>query len=201
MNQAESSADLPIVEGIMTTLNETGAPNIAPMGPRVDRDFEQFVLRPFKSSTTYQNLKRSGQGVFHVVDDVELLSRAAVGALEQTPPLFPATRIGGVVLAGACRWYELRVTELNDRAERTTIRCTVETRGALRDFLGFNRAKHAVVEAAILATRIGLIPDEEIRSEMRRLAVPVEKTAGVQERQAFDFLRRYIESKLPARHQ
>ena len=199
MNAAiPSASDLPILEGIMTSLNDVGTTNIAPMGPRVDREFRQFILRPFTSSTTYQNLKRSGEGVFHVVDDVELLARAAVGAIESPPPQMPAVRVRGVVLSGACRWYELRVQELDDSTERATIRCGVEHSGRLRDCFGFNRAKHAVVEAAILATRIGIVPADDIRREMARLSIPVEKTAGDQERRAFEFLQRQVEERLAA---
>ncbi len=193
------TTDRLIVEGIMTTLNDDGTPNIAPMGPRVDRGFSEFVLRPFTSSTTYKNLKRVGQGVFHVVDDVDLLARAAIGALDPAPPLKPATKVSGVVLTDACRWYELHVLELDDRSERTTIRCGVAATGTQHEFFGFNRAKHAVVEAAILATRIGILPDEEIRSELRRLAIPVAKTAGIQEREALVFLQSYIDRRLSQR--
>ena len=196
MASATHNSDQPIVEGIMTTLGEDGAANIAPMGPRVDRNFEHFILRPFTSSTTYKNLKRTGQGVFHVVDDVELLSRAAVGAIDTPPPQMPAVRIDGVVLTGACRWYELRVDDLEDSTERATIHCRVAHAGRLRDCFGFNRAKHAVVEAAILATRIGIVPAEEIRREFSRLASAVEKTAGDQERRAFAFLQQYVQERL-----
>ena len=66
----------------------------------------------------------------------------------------------------------------------------------IRDFFGFNRAKHAVVEAAILATRIQILKPEEIRKELTRLESPLNKTAGEQERRAFDFLRSYIEEAL-----
>lgn len=194
-----ATADLPIVEGVMTTLNEEGSANIAPMGPRVDREFSQFILRPFITSTTYGNLKRTGQGVFHVVDDVELLARAAIGRLDPLPELMTATQVGGVVLAAACRWYELRVVELDDRQQRTTIRCEVAASGKLRDFFGFCRAKHAVVEAAILATRIGIVPAAEITAELSRLTVIIEKTAGLQERQAFVVLQDYIEERLSQR--
>ena len=68
--------------------------------------------------------------------------------------------------------------------------------GRLRDFFGFNRAKHAVVEAAILATRIGVLPDERILEELERLAVPVKKTAGPEEREAFQFLLQHVHGKL-----
>jgi len=41
-------------------------------------------LRPFQTSTTFHNLKRQRAGVFHVVDDVLLLARAAIGPIGAT---------------------------------------------------------------------------------------------------------------------
>jgi hypothetical protein len=108
----------------------------------------------------------------------------------------PATSIRGYVVADACRWFAFRVRELDDRGERTTIRCDVVDRSTHRDFLGFNRAKHAVLEAAILATRVNILPAEQIGGEMQRLAIPVEKTAGDQERRAFALLTEYINAQL-----
>ena len=60
-----------ILEGLMTTVNADGTVNVSPMGPRVDAGLTTFTLRPFQTSTTYCNLKRTGMGVFHVTDDVE----------------------------------------------------------------------------------------------------------------------------------
>ncbi|HJN11427.1 MAG: DUF447 family protein [Pirellulaceae bacterium] len=184
-----------ILEGIVTTLSAQGTPNISTMGPDVDDQLDRFSLKPYRSSLTYQNLKRNGQGVLHVTDDVELLARAAVKRLDPLPPLQPATEIDGVVLSDACRWYAFRVTELDDSRERTRIECEVVDRGRLRDFFGFNRAKHAVVEAAILATRTQFLPVAEIRIEFDRLGMIVEKTAGDQERRAFNFLREFIDTE------
>ena len=185
-----------LLEGIVTTLNDDGSPHIAPMGPIVDTDFTQVLLRPFRTSTTYQNLKRTGQGVLHVTDDVELFARAAVGRLEELPRLLPAAAINGVILADACRWYALRVDSVDDRDERTQMLAKVVECGRLRDFFGFNRAKHAVIEAAILATRIHLLEADPIRSEFERLAVVVEKTGGRQERSALAFLQAYLGEQL-----
>jgi uncharacterized protein len=187
--------DEPILEGIVVSLDGAGRPNIAPMGPRLDRDITRLLLRPFRTSQTYQNLKATGCGVFHVTDDVELLARAAVGRLESDPALTPVAGFSCPRLADVCRWFAFRVQTVDDRAERTEIDCQVVVRGEGRPFFGFNRAKHAVLEAAILATRIGIIHSEEIRGEMERLAVIVQKTAGQQERQAFDFLSRYISGR------
>lgn len=182
-----------ILEGVVTTVNEDGSVNVAPMGPIVDESFQHLVFRPFTTSTTYRNLKRTGQGVLHVTDDVELIARAAVGKLDPLPAMFPAEPFEGYILADACRWFAFRVVSLDDRQERTRIEAEVIDGGTLRDFFGFNRAKHAVLEAAILATRLHLLPPKDVQSELARLAVLVEKTAGPREQAAFEFLRQYLD--------
>src|SRR3990170_9017340 len=111
-NPPQSEPSLPdgtLLEGIVTTLDDAGSPHIAPMGPIVDADFNWLLLRPFRTSATFANLKRTGQGVLHVTDDVELLARAAVGRIEQMPGLIPTESIEGVIVADACRWYAFRV--------------------------------------------------------------------------------------------
>jgi len=181
-----------ILEGIVTTLNADGSPNISPMGPIVDDALDRLWLRPFQTSTTYQNLKRAGAGVFHLTDDVELFAQAAVGQPNPLPRLRPANKIEGVILADACRWFAFEIESIDDSAERTSIVARVVDRGVERDFLGFNRAKHAVLEAAILATRVHLLDPAEIQAEFARLAIPIEKTGAVAEYRAFNFLREYV---------
>ena len=160
-----------ILEGIVTTLNADGTVNISPMGPHVDdeQSLARLVLKPYRTSTTYQNLKRIGAGVFHVTDDVELIARTAVGAVEPLPAVLPAAKIAGRILAGACRYYELTVLSLDESRDRVEIVCDVVAMGRLRDFFGFNRAKHAVLEASILATRVDFLPPDTIRAEFERL--------------------------------
>ncbi|HEX3654913.1 MAG TPA: DUF447 domain-containing protein [Pirellulales bacterium] len=181
-----------ILEGLMTTVNADGSVNIAPMGPVVDAAMNAFCLRPFQTSTTFANLKRTGQGVFHITDDVEMIARAAVGTVVPPPALEPARAVEGWILSEACRWYALRVRRIDDRQQRTEIEAEAIDRGRLRDFFGFNRAKHAVLEAAILATRIHLLSLAEIQAEIDRLRVPVQKTGGDAEQRAFEFLADYV---------
>lgn len=180
-----------ILEGIVTTLGPEGTLNIAPMGPKVDPALRRFVLRPYQTSTTYRNLKACGEGVFHVTDDVLLLARTAIG-LEPAAATRPADVVRCRILTGACRYYEFRVAELDDRDERTTIVVETVAEGRLRDFFGLNRAKHAVVEAAILATRTAFLPVDEILADFRKLAVLVEKTGGPDEHTAFTLLSQYV---------
>ncbi len=182
-----------IVEGIVTTLNLSGELNIAPMGPMVDDSMTQLLLRPFRSSTTYQNLKARPCGVFHVIDDVLLIAQAALDRLESVPPTLAAERIDGQVLTDCCRWYEFEIVRFDDATERTSLTAQVVHTGRRRDMAGFNRAKHAVLEATILATRLHLIPESEVRQQLVALAVPVEKTAGLRERAAFDLVTTYVD--------
>ena len=184
-----------ILEGLVTTVGPDGVMHLAPMGPRVAADWSTLLLRPFPSSQTYRNLKAHGQGVFHVTDDVLLLAQAAVG---QAPPQpsFPAARIDGYVLGNVCRYYEFKVRSFDESGERVHIEADVVHRGTLREFFGLNRGKHAVVEAAILATRLHLLPASEVLGEYRKLQVLVEKTGGPVEHEAFAFLRRHVEQAL-----
>src|SRR3954463_2725087 len=176
-----------ILEGIVTTLAPDGAINIAPMGPIVDAAMQRLVLRPFKTATTYRNLKAHGEGVLHVTDDVLMLARAAVGK-DPEAETRAAVAVRGRVIVSACRYDEFRVGDIDDRDDRATIVAESVHAGHLRDFFGFNRAKHAVVEAAILATRVGIVPMGEINDGFRRLIAPVEKTGGPAEFSAFALL-------------
>ncbi|MBL8792333.1 MAG: DUF447 family protein [Planctomycetia bacterium] len=188
-----------ILEGIVTTVAPSGEVNIAPMGPRVEADMQRFLLRPFHTAQTYRNLKAHGEGVLHVTDDVLLLARAALGDVDPRPALLPAERVRGWVLADACRAYEFRVISLDDREERVSIEAEVLHVRWQRDFFGFNRAKHAVVEAAILATRTAFLPLADIEADFARLAVLVDKTGGPREHEAFGFLRAHLERVKAAR--
>ena len=183
-----------ILEGIVTTHNEDGTVNVSPMGPEVGDDavVNQFVLKPFNTSQTYQNLKRGGVGVLHVTDDVLLIARAAIQQLTEIPTIDESCGNQRLVLGNACRWYEFEVVELDDEQQRTRIQCKTTQQGELRPFWGFNRAKHAVLEAAILATRLGILERQEIDQEMQQLEIIVGKTAGAQELAAFELIQRFL---------
>jgi hypothetical protein len=177
----------PILEGLVTTTDADGGMHLAPMGPRVTPDWKRLLLRPFPTSTTYCNLKARGEGVLHVTDDVWLLARAALGEA-LAPRRRPAHRINGFVLEDACRFYEFKVLRIDETGERVQIEAEVVHFGAQREFWGFNRGKHAVLEAAILATRLHILPIAEVVAEYQKLRVIVDKTGGPAEIEAFAFL-------------
>ena len=98
------------------------------------------------------------------------------------------------MLANACRWYAFEVTEIDDSEQRVEISCHVVSRGRLRDFVGWNRAMHAVLEAAILATRVHMLPKDRLLQQLQPLATIVDKTASDTERRAFALLSDFIAS-------
>jgi uncharacterized protein len=183
-----------IIESIVTTMDDSGAINFAPMG--VEWGETAIVMKPFLETTTFRNVRATGVAVVNLTDDVLLFARSAIGSPQF--PSSPAIAVRGAVLEAACSWREIRVDSIDDTPPRSRITTTVVHRGTRRDFIGFNRARHAVLEAAILATRTHLLPPQQIRDEIARLAVPVDKTAGPREREAWELLVRYVDDRLAA---
>ncbi|HBE66589.1 MAG TPA: DUF447 domain-containing protein [Planctomycetaceae bacterium] len=183
-----------IVEGLLTTVKDDGSPHVAPMGPVVNQSLTQWTLRPFQTSTTFQALRHYPFGIFHVVDDVLPVARAALGI--EHAFAFEPHETGGFILPDACRWFRLEVIDWNTDDPRSEARARVHSSATLRDFWGWNRAKHAVLEAAIIGTRKHLIPAVELARGIEQLRSPVEKTGGARELQAWAEICEHLE--LPA---
>jgi uncharacterized protein len=179
-----------IVETIVTTVNPAGAPHFAAMG--VLWGEERITIRPYLGTRTYRNLTASREAVVNVTDDVLLFVKSAL--THEHLPSGPARHVGAVVLRDACHWSEVAVEDIAvpEPAGRAEVVTRVVGRGERRPFAGLCRAKHAVVEASILASRRRLLPLEEILGELARLDGLVEKTGGAQEREAMAFIRTYL---------
>ena len=179
-----------IVETIVTTVDPSGGVNCAPMG--VEWGDERLVLKPFLATTTYRNLQATRAAVVNLTDDARIFARAAIA--NPDCDTCPAARVTGRVLADACSWREVEVVSIAATEPRARIETRVVHRGLRREFVGFNRASHAVLEAAIYATRLHLLPRAFVRSELARLQVIVDKTAGPQELEAMRLLAAYIDA-------
>ena len=198
-----------ILESIVTSVDTEGRVNIAPMGPRVEFDLsiataqgKTFVLRPFNSSRTYHNLVETGKAVIHVTDDAELFAQAAMDAIEPAQTARLVRQMDGTdwwLLRDCHRWFAVDVVSISDQEPRVDMHCQVVRSGIERPFFGFNRAKHAVIEAAILATRTQFLPPQQIHDEIDRLQPLIDKTGGPAEHTAFDFLRKTIHDRLASR--
>jgi hypothetical protein len=185
-----------IIETIVTSMAEDGAVNVAPMG--VEWGDDVIVLKPFLETTTYRNLLATGAAVVNLTDDVRLFATAAISNPQY--PTVPATVVRGVVLVDCCSWREVKVRSVDSTPPRSRVETEVVHRGVRREFIGFNRARHAVLEAAIYATRLHLLPRTFIESELARLQVIVDKTAGPDELEAMALLAEYVRSAPPSTH-
>ncbi len=182
----------PLIETVVTTIGPDGAVNCAAMGVRWGE--AELVFWPFDATRTLRNLRGHGEAVVHLTDDVLLFVQAALG--HPRPALRPATAIGGSVIEEANAWREVVVTEITPgpgALPRSRVRARVVASGTgMRQPLGLCRARHAAVEASILASRLKWLGAEHVSAELARLQELVDKTAGPRERAAMDYVRRHV---------
>ena len=173
-----------IFETIVTTLNADGSVHIAPMGIRqVD---ELIQISPFKPSTTLDNLRRNNHAIVNLTDDVRIFAGCLTGRYDW--PTVAATVIKGQRLKNVLSHMELTVKNVEEDKLRPRFSCDITHREIHKPFRGFNRAQSAVIETAILVSRLHMLPPEKIDTEIKYLEIAIEKTAGPAEKEAWDWL-------------
>jgi hypothetical protein len=177
-----------IREAIVTTVDAFGTPHLAPLGLIEDGDL--WILAPFRPSTTLDNLARVPFAVASYTDDPLIFAGLVTGRKDW--PLCPCAHVEVPRLAAALAHAELAVAQVEDNVEehgeRPRFHCKVVHRAQHAPFEGFNRARNAVLEGAILVTRLHILPREKILREMEILSSAIEKTAGPREREAWSWL-------------
>jgi uncharacterized protein len=180
----------PLIETVVTTTGAGGVVNCAAMGVRWGE--EELVFWPFDATRTLRNLRAQGEAVVHLTDDVLLFVQAALG--HPHPAMRPASVIAGSVIEDANAWREVVVAEIAPASSsRSRVRARVVASGTgTRQPLGLCRARHAAVEASILASRLRWLGASRVLSELEPLQELVDKTAGPRERAAMDYVRRFV---------
>jgi hypothetical protein len=173
-----------IRETIVTTQDPAGRVHIAPLGLIVEG--EHLIIAPFRPSQTLENLRANPYAVANYTDDVLVFAGCLTG--QRDWPVHAATQIPGAVLDGALAHAELKVESVTEDELRPRYRCRVVHEATHAPFHGFNRAQAAVVEAAILTSRLHMLPADKIEREIAYLQIAIDKTAGPRERQAWDRL-------------
>ncbi len=173
-----------IREVIVTTVDRSGQAHIAPLG--LIEDGEGWIIAPFLPSVTHDNLLESSVAVANYTDDARIFAGLITG--RRNWPLVPATQISVPRLADALAHAELKVAHFKADAERPRFHCKIVHLEQHAPFEGVNRAANAVVECAILLTRLHMLPRDKIDLEIAYLAIAVEKTAGPREQEAWSWL-------------
>jgi hypothetical protein len=174
-----------IFETVVSSVAADGTPHVAPMGVRYQADL--VVLMPFKPSTTLANVLATGCAVLNLVVDSRLFAGCVTGRRDW--PTLPTANIEGVRLTCALRHVELRLALHVDDPQRPVLRMTRVSEATHAPFLGLNRAQAAVLEGAVLVSRLHMLPPDKVATEMAYLQIAVDKTAGPQEHEAWGWLR------------
>ncbi len=184
-----------IQETIVITQNSSGVAHIAPMGVHISPEAQdEFIILPFRPSTTLNNLLESKTAVINYCDDVRVFAGCLTGRRDW--PLKPAEKINGQVLACALAHTEVELVRVEDDETRPKLFCKAVHTANHAPFRGFNRAQYSVLEAAILISRLNMIPLEKIQAEIDYLRIGLKKTAGDRELEAWGWLMTVIENHI-----
>jgi len=187
-----------IIEGIITTQDPDHQMHVAPIGPHVDQSLKQWVLKPFQTSTTFRNLRLHNRAVFHVLDDGLLLVQAALGICnsEHNRPTAEFHAQIGWILKDACRAFPLQVIDWDTSQDRAIAICKHDPCIELKPFWGWNRACHSLLELAVVWSRRHIISPDELKNQVDRHRIIIEKTAGERELRALMLLDKALDAFL-----
>ncbi|NKB37048.1 MAG: DUF447 family protein [Gammaproteobacteria bacterium] len=173
-----------IYETVITTVNKDKDVHIAPMGIRQEQGL--YVIAPFRPSATLRNMQETGNAVINLVDDVRIIAGCLTG--RRSWALKKPTKVEGMVLDASLSHVEVKVETLVDDELRPSFHCRKVHEVSHSPFMGFNRAQAAVLEAAILMSRLEILPPDKIKNELSYLEIAIEKTAGFREKIAWQWL-------------
>jgi hypothetical protein len=173
-----------IRETIVTTVSACGRVHIAPIG--IIADGEGWIIAPFRPSTTLDNLCDVPFAVANYTDDVRVFAGCLTGRHHW--PTVPSDEVPVPRLQDALAHAELAVVRVGEDPQRPRYHCRVVRTASHAPFQGFNRAQAAVVEAAILVSRLEFLPREKVEQELAYLEIAISKTAGPAEEEAWGWL-------------
>lgn len=173
-----------IFETLVTTQSGDGVPHLAPMGVRYAG--EEVLLMPFKPSTTLDNIVATRCAVLNLTDDVRVFAGCVTGRRDFATLALEG--FSGRRLAHTLAHVELDLLRVEDDELRPVLHMTRRREVAHGTFRGFNRAQAAVIEGAVLVSRLGMLPCDKVEREIAYLQIAIDKTAGAAELEAWGWL-------------
>ena len=173
-----------IYETIVTSVDAMGVPHVAPFG--ISMQGSLVVISPYTPSSTMANILVSHHAVMNLTDDVRVFAAALTGRSAWN--LVAADKVVGVRLGTCLAHKELKLVDVVDHPLRPQLFLQVEHEVQHQAFQGFNRAQAAVIELAVLVSRLTRLPMDKIEQEIGYLHIAIEKTAGPRELEAWSWL-------------
>ena len=180
-----------IRESIVITTDLKKKPHVVPMGITFNK--KKLFILPFIPSKTYLNLKENPYPVINFTDDVNIFVDALLG--KKNFKMQSTKKIKSFYLKNALSYIEVKVTKFIENKIRPKFECKILKETSIDSFKGFNRAQLSVIEAAILVSRIDILPKEKIKKEINYLQIAIDKTAGKNEKIAWKKLIKKINNK------
>lgn len=179
-----------IVEAIVITQNKLGEHHIVPLGLISDNDI--WIIAPYRPSVTIDNLIENPFAVANLTDDIRVFAGCVTG--RRNWDTVSADIVPGRRLQMCTSHWELKVERVKNCDERPHFYCDVVHAASHKDWGGYNRAQSALLELAILTTRLHMLPKEKVEEELAYLNIAISKTAGPQELEAKNWLIERIEA-------
>ena len=181
-----------IRESIVITTDLKNKPHVTPMGITYDKN--KLIISPFIPSKTYLNLKENPYAVINFTDDVNIFVDTLLG--KSNFKIKSTKEIKSFYLENTLSYVEVKVTQFIENKIRPKFECKILKETSLGSFKGFNRAQLSVIEAAILVSRIKILPVTKIKKEINYLKIAVDKTAGKKEKIAWTKLIKKINQRI-----
>jgi len=179
-----------IVETIITTQSADGVVHIAPLG--LIADGPHWIIAPFAPSRTLENLRAVPFACASHTQDVRVFAGCITG--RKVWPVVPALKVPGARLAQCVSHWEMAVERVIEDELRPRFVCRMVEAVSHEAWDGYNRAQAAVIECAVLVSRLHMLPAEKIEAELAYLDIAISKTAGPHELEAWGWLMQRIDS-------
>ena len=173
-----------IRETIITTVDKDGTVHVAPLG--IIQQADKWIIAPFRPSKTLENLAAVPYAIANYTDDMLVFAGCLTGRRDW--PTVPVENCPVPRLKSALSHSVLKVVSVSDDGLRPNHLCEIIAEETHAPFTGLNRAKAAILELAILVSRLHMLPPEKIDAEIAYLTIAIEKTAGHDEQKAWSWL-------------
>ena len=180
-----------IRESIVISTDLKKKPHVVPMGITFNK--KKLFISPFIPSKTYLNLKENPYAVINFTDDVNIFVDSLLG--QKNFKIESTKKIKSFYLKNALSYIEVKVIKFIENKTRPKFECKILKETSIGSFKGFNRAQLSVIEAAILVSRIDILPMKKIKKEINYLKIAIDKTAGKNEKIAWKKLIKEINKK------
>jgi len=180
-----------IIETVITTVNSNGKINFSAVG--VEFFKSRVIFNLYKKSNTVLNLEIKDYGIINIVDKAEYLTKAALSSEKMDISKLKENDL--YYLSDCCSYYQFKVLAIKDCGEKYRVEVKILTKKENRKYIGFNRANNLLLEAAVIASRIGITKDKSdlinFLNDNRRVII---KTGNKKTKKLLDFLEKKLEN-------